>query len=88
MVFNRLTFFLHCQPCEQAKLLTKKLVKVLMCDKCPYKTKNSVELKNHIRSNHGTTVFACDQCEYTTLIPKAGIYIVHSDHFPSPLFWG
>jgi len=41
-----------------------------MCDKCAFKTNWYPYLTKHNESKHGTKVYACDLCEYTTLLPN------------------
>ena len=54
----------------QIKSLPKKTFKSYMCDKCPFKTPWKKYLDDHMDNLHGTKLFSCDQCEYTTRIPK------------------
>ena len=45
-------------------------IKKYMCDKCPFKTDWYPHLQTHMDNLHGTKVFSCDLCDYTTLLPK------------------
>ena len=54
----------------KGKSVKKEAAKRYMCDKCPFKTEWYPHLETHINNLHGTKVFACDLCDYTTLLPK------------------
>ena len=53
------------QPFKKQFIIMK-----FICDKCPFKAKTYPLLKAHMDKWHGTKVFSCDLCDYTTLLPK------------------
>ena len=54
----------------QALFISKKNRTKYMCDKCPFKTHWQGFLREHMENKHGSKVFACDLCDYTTTFPK------------------
>ena len=60
----------HSDSPKPTNSIKRPTTKWYMCDKCPFKTGWYPHLKTHMDNLHGTKVFACDLCDYTTLLPK------------------
>ena len=60
----------HSDSPKLTNSIKRPTTKWYMCDKCPFKTGWYPHLKTHMDNLHGTKVFSCDLCDYTTLLPK------------------
>ena len=58
---------LYAVECHQDMLTHRATHKEadLPCNKCDFKTKNVVELEEHIKTVHGVLVYRCNQCEFS-----------------------
>ena len=60
-------YMLYAVECHQDMLTHRATHKEadLPCNKCDFKTKNVVELEEHIKTVHGVLVYRCNQCEFS-----------------------